>query len=140
MLPSWPSPARPLSHPAPSSHQVGCHVSGEKDAFLLRDPRMEEEDAPDDVILRAAHLALTCTAALTATRPSMARLANDLEGIRGEVVGEEVNRAAERVDEVVRLGTGKMRTLEELKIVTESLDADANVELSFEAERFVREC
>ncbi|CAI5493476.1 unnamed protein product [Closterium sp. Naga37s-1] len=100
VLLSWPSPALPLSHPAPSSHQVGCLVSDEKDAFLLRDPRMEEEDAPDDVILRVAHLALTCTAALTVTRPSMARLANDLEGIRGEVVGEEVNRAAERVDEV----------------------------------------
>ncbi|CAI5532636.1 unnamed protein product [Closterium sp. Naga37s-1] len=143
VLPSWPSPALPLSHPAPSSYQVGSHVSGEEDPSPLRDPRMEEEDAPDNIILRVAHLALACTATLTATRPSMARLAHDLEAIRAEVVGEEVNRAAERVDEVVRLGTGQMRTLdEELRIVTESLDAHAHAdadapELSYEGDRLL---
>ncbi|CAI7893387.1 unnamed protein product [Closterium sp. NIES-54] len=85
---------------------VGCHISGKEDVSLLRDPRMEEDEAPNDVILRISLLALTCTAMLTATRPSMARLAHDLEGIRGEVGGEEVNRAAVRVDEVVGQSEG----------------------------------
>ncbi|GJP58829.1 hypothetical protein CLOP_g3966, partial [Closterium sp. NIES-67] len=76
--------------------------------------------APGDVHLRIAHMAISCTAKLTATRPSMARLANDLEAIRAEVVGEEVDRAALKVDEVVQqLNEGeKMRPLdEELSIV-----------------------
>ncbi|GJP51948.1 hypothetical protein CLOM_g11078 [Closterium sp. NIES-68] len=59
------------------------HISNE-DALSLGDPCME---APGDVILRIAHMAISCTAKLTATRPSMARLANDLEAIRAEVVG-----------------------------------------------------
>ncbi|GJP45186.1 hypothetical protein CLOM_g4607 [Closterium sp. NIES-68] len=92
------------------------HISNE-DALSLGDPCME---APGDVILRIAHMAISCTAKLTATRPSMARLANDLEAIRAEVVGEEVDRAALKVDEVVQqLNEGeKMRPLdEELSIV-----------------------
>ncbi|CAI5526019.1 unnamed protein product [Closterium sp. Naga37s-1] len=137
---------RSFLHEGPALCMEADAPDGKEDVSLLRDPRMEEDEAPNDVILRISLLALTCTATLTATRPSMARLAHDLEGIRGEVGGEEVNRAAVRVDEVVGQSEGskgQMRTLdEELRIVNESLDAHAHAdadatELSYEGDRLL---
>ncbi|CAI5477144.1 unnamed protein product [Closterium sp. Yama58-4] len=63
---------------------------------LLKDQDM---DAPDDAVLRLAQLALRCTVQRTASRPSMATIANELQGIRHEVVGKEVLSAAVKVDE-----------------------------------------
>ncbi|CAI7862114.1 unnamed protein product [Closterium sp. NIES-54] len=63
---------------------------------LLKDLDM---DAPDDAVLRLAQLALRCTVQRTASRPSMATIANELQGIRHEVVGKEVLSAAVKVDE-----------------------------------------
>ncbi|CAI5489936.1 unnamed protein product, partial [Closterium sp. Naga37s-1] len=62
----------------------------------LKDPSM---DAPDDAVLRLAQLALRCTVQRTASRPNMADIANELQGIRHEVVGKEELSAAVKVDE-----------------------------------------
>ncbi|CAI5982914.1 unnamed protein product [Closterium sp. NIES-64] len=46
-------------------------------------------DAPEDVLLRISHLALTCTVARTASRPTMGDVANELQAVRNEVEGKE---------------------------------------------------
>ncbi|CAI5960516.1 unnamed protein product [Closterium sp. NIES-65] len=77
---------------------------------LLRDPRME---APGDIIERLARLAVSCTAMPTASRPSMSRVAQELEALRGEVGGGDVRAsAAERVDEML-VGQQPVRSMEE---------------------------
>ncbi|CAI5527152.1 unnamed protein product [Closterium sp. Naga37s-1] len=71
----------------------------------LRDPRME---APEDITIRLAHLAVTCTAMPTASRPSMSRVAQYLEIIREEAEGGDARvRAAARVDE--KLSSQRLR-------------------------------
>ncbi|CAI7802128.1 unnamed protein product [Closterium sp. NIES-53] len=55
-------------------------------------------DAPDDLVLRMARLALACTAMPTASRPSMARVLGDLLAMKDEILGAEVHRAACRID------------------------------------------
>ncbi|CAI7903584.1 unnamed protein product, partial [Closterium sp. NIES-53] len=61
----------------------------------LRDPSL---DAPDDILLRLARLALSCTAMPTASRPSMGKVLGELVAVRGEIVGEEVDKVASRID------------------------------------------
>ncbi|CAI5503680.1 unnamed protein product [Closterium sp. Naga37s-1] len=56
-------------------------------------------DAPDDAVLRLAQLALSCTVERTASRPSMADVVNELQGIRNEVVGKVELPAAAKADE-----------------------------------------
>ncbi|CAI5461239.1 unnamed protein product, partial [Closterium sp. Yama58-4] len=71
----------------------------------LKDPRME---APEDITLRLAHLAVTCTAMPTASRPSMSRVAQYLEIMQEEVgEGDARARAAARVDE--KLSSQRLR-------------------------------
>ncbi|CAI5967981.1 unnamed protein product [Closterium sp. NIES-65] len=53
---------------------------GEVAAF--KDPHL---DAPDDVILRLARLAMTCTATPAMSRPRMVKIVADLEGIKEEL-------------------------------------------------------
>ncbi|CAI5477149.1 unnamed protein product [Closterium sp. Yama58-4] len=65
----------------------------------LKDPSM---DAPDDAVLRLAQLALSCTAERTASRPRMADIANELQGIRHKVVGKEELSAAVKVDKLAQ--------------------------------------
>ncbi|CAI5931030.1 unnamed protein product [Closterium sp. NIES-64] len=82
-----------------------------KKSALLKDVRM---DAPDDVVLRLAQLALRCTVQRTASRPSMADIANELQGMRHEVVGKEVLSAAVKVDELAeerRIGMSLRKSL-----------------------------
>ncbi|CAI5522473.1 unnamed protein product [Closterium sp. Naga37s-1] len=78
-----------------STNQVKACISSDTCPFL-KDLGM---DAPDDVALRLAQLALRCTVQRTASRPSMADVANELQGIRHEVVGKEELSAAIKVDE-----------------------------------------
>ncbi|CAI7866720.1 unnamed protein product [Closterium sp. NIES-53] len=59
-------------------------------------------DAPDDAVLRLAQLAFSCTAEGTASRPNMSYVANELRGIRHEVVGKEELSAAVKVDELAK--------------------------------------
>ncbi|CAI5471242.1 unnamed protein product [Closterium sp. Yama58-4] len=71
-------------------------------------------DAPDDAVLRLAQLALRCTVQRTASRPSMADIANELQGIRHEVVGKEELSAAIKVDaqaEEMRIGMSLRKSL-----------------------------
>ncbi|CAI5980923.1 unnamed protein product [Closterium sp. NIES-64] len=62
----------------------------------LKDASM---DAPDDAVLHLAQLALSCTVECPTSQPSMSGIANELQGIRHEVVGKEVLSAAVKVDE-----------------------------------------
>ncbi|GJP53834.1 hypothetical protein CLOM_g12964, partial [Closterium sp. NIES-68] len=61
----------------------------------LKDPKM---DAPGDAVLRVVYLAVSCTEERTASRPSMAHVANELQAIRDEVAGKDELRAAVKVD------------------------------------------
>ncbi|CAI5951710.1 unnamed protein product [Closterium sp. NIES-65] len=70
-----------------------------EDLGSLNHPTM---DAPADAVLRVARLALSCTADRSATRPSMAHVANELQAIREEVVGKEELSAAVKVDAQVQ--------------------------------------
>ncbi|CAI5462951.1 unnamed protein product [Closterium sp. Yama58-4] len=74
-----------------------CLSSG--DLGSLNHPTM---DAPADAVLRVARLALSCTVERTATRPSMAHVANELQAIREEVVGKEELSVAVKVDAQVQ--------------------------------------
>ncbi|CAI5477108.1 unnamed protein product [Closterium sp. Yama58-4] len=65
------------------------------DTLALKDLSM---DAPDDVVLRLAKLALSCTVERSADRPTMAGIANELLAIRNEVMGIEELGAALKVD------------------------------------------
>ncbi|CAI5992544.1 unnamed protein product [Closterium sp. NIES-64] len=66
------------------------------DVASFKDPLL---DAPDDLLLRLARLALTCTAMPTASRPTMGRVLGDLLGMKEEVIGSaEAHRAASRID------------------------------------------
>ncbi|CAI5480322.1 unnamed protein product [Closterium sp. Yama58-4] len=69
------------------------------DVGSLKHPTM---DAPAEAVLRVAKLAIICTAERTATRPSMAHIANELQAIREEVVGKEELSAAVKVDAQVQ--------------------------------------
>ncbi|CAI5477154.1 unnamed protein product [Closterium sp. Yama58-4] len=56
-------------------------------------------NAPDDLVLRLARLALSCTAMPTASRPTMGRVLGDLLGMQEEVLGgAEVHGAACKID------------------------------------------
>ncbi|CAI7807467.1 unnamed protein product [Closterium sp. NIES-54] len=66
------------------------------DVASFKDPHL---DAPDDLLLRLARLALTCTAMPMASRPTMGRVLGDLLGMKEEVIGgAEVHRDACRID------------------------------------------
>ncbi|CAI7831499.1 unnamed protein product, partial [Closterium sp. NIES-53] len=66
-----------------------------------------------DITIRLAHLAITCTAMPTASRPSMSRVAQYLEIIREEAEGGDARvRAAARVDEKLS-GQRLRRSMEE---------------------------
>ncbi|CAI7882131.1 unnamed protein product, partial [Closterium sp. NIES-54] len=85
------------SHEPISISKWATDLMAEGKTSPLRDPRME---APNDITIRLAHLAVTCTAMPTASRPSMSRVAQDLEALRDEAGGGDARaRAAARVDE-----------------------------------------
>ncbi|CAI5480144.1 unnamed protein product [Closterium sp. Yama58-4] len=113
-------------------------VMAEGKTALLKDPRME---APHDIIIRLAHLAVTCTAMPTASRPSMSRVAQHLEALQEEAGGGDARaRAAARVDE--KLSSQRLRrSMEEdlallnkqVKHESESTAFEASQRSSFEA-------
>ncbi|CAI5507722.1 unnamed protein product [Closterium sp. Naga37s-1] len=82
-------PIPPFARPQASE----CLASG--NSASLRDPTM---DAPDDAVLRVAELAVSCTVERTASRPSMAHIATQLQTVREEVAGKEELREALKVD------------------------------------------
>ncbi|CAI5466417.1 unnamed protein product [Closterium sp. Yama58-4] len=65
------------------------------DVAALKDPHLQ---APDDLVLRMARLALTCTAMPTASRPGMSRVLAELLLLKEEFYGEDEDRMAARID------------------------------------------
>ncbi|CAI5963776.1 unnamed protein product [Closterium sp. NIES-65] len=65
------------------------------DADTIKDPRL---DAPNDVILKLARFALSCTATPVATRPSMARILSDLIAMKEEFLGADVDPVLVNID------------------------------------------
>ncbi|CAI5495812.1 unnamed protein product [Closterium sp. Naga37s-1] len=97
---------------------------------LLKDESM---DALDDAVLRLAQLALRCTVQRTASRPNMATIANELQGIRHEVVGKEVLSAAVKVDEQaegMRSGTSFPNNLAAMLEAIKSMEEESTGEQS----------
>ncbi|CAI5967768.1 unnamed protein product [Closterium sp. NIES-65] len=91
----------PLSEDAGDTKQImpwasECLSSG--DVESLKHPTM---DAPGDVLLRVAELAVSCTVERTASRPSMAHIAKELQAVR-EVAGKKEFSAAVKVDAQVQ--------------------------------------
>ncbi|CAI5495805.1 unnamed protein product [Closterium sp. Naga37s-1] len=111
-----------------SFHLEGCISSG--NLAPLKDVSM---DAPDDAVLCLAQLALHCTVQRTANRPSMADIANELQGIRDEVVGKEELSAAVKVDaqaQDIRSGTSYPYNLAAMLQDIKSMDEESNGEHS----------
>ncbi|CAI7802891.1 unnamed protein product [Closterium sp. NIES-53] len=67
-------------------------------ADQLKDPRL---DAPTDLILRMAQLALRCTAMPTVSRPDMIQVVSELTALRKAFLGEVAPKMAVRIDEEV---------------------------------------
>ncbi|CAI5494290.1 unnamed protein product [Closterium sp. Naga37s-1] len=65
------------------------------DVAALKDPHLQ---VPDDLVLRMARLALTCTAMPTASRPGMSRVLAELLLLKEEFFGEDEDRMAARID------------------------------------------
>ncbi|CAI7788871.1 unnamed protein product, partial [Closterium sp. NIES-54] len=86
------------------------------DVASFKDPRLE---GPADVILRLAELALSCTAMPTASRPDMMRIIGDLNAMRAELTGSDVDERAVRIDSELAIGVGE--TLEEQIMRVESM-------------------
>ncbi|CAI5495807.1 unnamed protein product [Closterium sp. Naga37s-1] len=86
-------------------------------------------DAPDDAVLRLAQLAMRCTVERTAGRPNMTGVANELQGIRQEVVGKEELSSAIKVDllaQEMRTGTSFPNDLAEELRVIKSMDEETS--------------
>ncbi|CAI5462871.1 unnamed protein product [Closterium sp. Yama58-4] len=65
------------------------------DGVTFKDPSL---DAPPDIILRLARLALSCTAMPTVLRPNMIKVLAELEALREEVCGATGDQMARRID------------------------------------------
>ncbi|CAI7770823.1 unnamed protein product [Closterium sp. NIES-53] len=74
------------------------------------DPRIQ---APDALVRRLAELAISCTTMPTASRPTMGKVASELEALKDEFVGQEVNRAARNIDEQIHSASQLHRPLDE---------------------------
>ncbi|CAI5472015.1 unnamed protein product [Closterium sp. Yama58-4] len=71
------------------------------DVAGLKDPQLQ---APDDLVLRMARLALSCTAMPTASRPGMSRVLAELLLLKEEFYGEDEDRMAARIDHEIESG------------------------------------
>ncbi|GJP71830.1 hypothetical protein CLOP_g2620 [Closterium sp. NIES-67] len=92
----------------------------------LKTPGM---DAPEAAMLRVAELAISCTVERTASRPTMAHVANELQAIREEVVGKDELIAAVKVDaEVQEMNASVELNLEsQLQLIGDSFQAEIPV-------------
>ncbi|GJP78690.1 hypothetical protein CLOP_g8959 [Closterium sp. NIES-67] len=98
------------------------------DLGSLTDSKIE---APGDAVLRVTQLAISCTVERTASRPSMAHIANELKAIRDEVAGKDELSAAKKVDAQVqemKEAFGDVDAFEEsLKMIGESFSNENHV-------------
>ncbi|CAI5526357.1 unnamed protein product [Closterium sp. Naga37s-1] len=112
-------PIRPVwPHPCGARQSQGTYhpvqpLVAENNAQAIKDPRL---DAPNDVILKLARFALSCTATpvatrpstplrphrheggICATRPSMARILSDLIAMKEEFLGPDPDPLVVRID------------------------------------------
>ncbi|CAI5979246.1 unnamed protein product [Closterium sp. NIES-64] len=89
----------PLSEDDGESKQIVPWASrclSSNDTESLKDARMDAP--PGDAVLRVAELAVSCTVERTASRPSMALIATQLQAVREEVAGKKEFCAAIKVD------------------------------------------
>ena len=70
-------------------------------AATFKDPSLE---APDDVLVNLAHVALNCMAMPTSGRPRIRGVSVELESVRAKTIGVDPNDHARRVDKNVRRG------------------------------------
>ncbi|CAI7909317.1 unnamed protein product, partial [Closterium sp. NIES-54] len=75
----------------------------------FKDPQLE---APDDLVLRMARLAISCTGMPTASRPSMIRILAELQQMKSDFFGIDPDRAANRIDRELAIGVGVSFTAE----------------------------
>ncbi|CAI5960666.1 unnamed protein product [Closterium sp. NIES-65] len=80
---TWPCP--------PSTQQIVPFVESDAVA-LFKDPHL---DAPDDLVLRWARLALSCTAIPAASRPSMNQVLGELVKLKQEAFGARESHVGE---------------------------------------------
>ncbi|GJP33361.1 hypothetical protein CLOM_g17905 [Closterium sp. NIES-68] len=67
-------------------------------AAAFKDPLL---DAPDDLVLRLAHLAIDCTRVPVAKRPSMARVLAELMDLREHFFGPETDKVVAGIDKEI---------------------------------------
>ncbi|GJP34351.1 hypothetical protein CLOM_g18805 [Closterium sp. NIES-68] len=79
------------------------------DAAAFKDPQLE---APDDLVLRMAKLALSCTAMPTASRPSISRVLGKLLVMKEKFLGQEEDRMAARIDRELENSTDSNLSME----------------------------
>ncbi|CAI5972532.1 unnamed protein product [Closterium sp. NIES-64] len=71
--------------------------------LAFKDPYL---DAPDDLVLRWARLALSCTAMPVASRPSMNEVLGELVKLKREVIGAHVGDAISCIDMEIESSIG----------------------------------
>ncbi|CAI5502197.1 unnamed protein product [Closterium sp. Naga37s-1] len=79
----------PVSEDGGESKQITSWASNclsLNDIESLKDPGLE---APRDAVQRLAELAVSCTVERSASRPSMAHIATQLQAVREEVAGKK---------------------------------------------------
>ncbi|CAI5967738.1 unnamed protein product [Closterium sp. NIES-65] len=89
----------PLSEDDGESKQIVPWASSclsSNDTESLKDARMDAP--PGDAVLHVAELAVSCTVERTASRPSMAHIATQLQAVMEEVAGKKEFCAAIKVD------------------------------------------
>ncbi|GJP37510.1 hypothetical protein CLOM_g21907 [Closterium sp. NIES-68] len=77
-----------------------------RDANSLKDTRLNIP-IPDDLMLRIAKFALTCTSIPTANRPTMSQIYTELKNMKQECFGVEENVAANKVDAEISSAAGE---------------------------------
>ncbi|CAI5962610.1 unnamed protein product [Closterium sp. NIES-65] len=101
----------------------------ESDAVaVFKDPYL---DAPDDLALRWARLALSCTAMPVASHPSMNQVLGELVKLKQEAFGAHVSEAISRIDMEIGSSIGSSGfTAEMARAEREGMQSDSAASMS----------
>ncbi|CAI5487552.1 unnamed protein product [Closterium sp. Naga37s-1] len=113
------SPPRSTTHSPPQHPQVQEKLGQGGSIEEIADACMGP--VPPDALQRITDLAMRCTATFTADRPSMGRIAQEMDALRGEVGGgeeQQVHKAYEVVDAELRA-----RMQQQQKMSEQSMDS-----------------
>ncbi|CAI5935976.1 unnamed protein product [Closterium sp. NIES-64] len=95
---------------------------------VFKDPDL---DAPDDLVLRWARLALSCTAMPVASRPSMNQVLGELVKLKQEAFGAHVSEAISRIDKEIGSSIGSSGfTAEMARAEREGMQSDSAASMS----------